>query len=51
MYEYKVVNADRPISETQLNELGRQGWKLIQLVPFTQSGHMFLVYLVRDKTN
>lgn len=32
MYKYKILEADSLINEHQLNELARDGWKLVTII-------------------
>ena len=31
-YEYKVTKSDKPLSANQLNELGQDGWELVDMI-------------------
>ena len=47
MTEHKTLESDRPISASQLDELARQGWELIQSIPRAGSG--YIQYLKRER--
>lgn len=48
MYEYKTLAADGLPSEASLNDLGKEGWKMVQLV---KHGQNWVLYLVRPLSN
>lgn len=48
MYEYKILAADSLPSENNLNNLGAEGWRLIQVVVCRGQ---FLLYLIRERSN
>jgi len=45
-YEYKIMRSVnmKPLNEEQLNELGKDGWMLIQILPINGE---ILVYMMR----
>lgn len=46
MYEYNVLEADGLVSKEQLNELSKEGWRLVTIVP---EGNKYYLYLERSK--
>jgi len=39
-YEYKVTKSDKPLSANQLNELGLEGWELVDMIR-TDDGNIY----------
>lgn len=48
MWEYKTALADALPNEANLNELGREGWEMIQIVKHELG---FVLYLKRPVSN
>jgi len=54
-YEYRIMSGDRLPNEANLNELGKQGWKLVTIVNggeqpgFSRLPGEVILYLVREQ--
>lgn len=46
MLEYKILQADSLINENQLNELAKEGWRLITIV---KNDNLFYFYFEKNK--
>lgn len=48
MYEYKILESDGPPSENNLNQLGKDRWRLAQFLVL--DGKLYL-YMIREIQN
>ena len=49
MYEYKVIKAVVKAAEKEMNELAKQGWKVIAVSPDIARGMGLIITLEREK--
>lgn len=47
MFRYRILKGDSPPNEDDLQQLGTEGWCLVQIVSYTDG---WLVYLVQEIT-
>jgi hypothetical protein len=49
MFEYKVFDAkSASIAQTKINELAKQGWRVISVIPWAYATTMIVVTMERE---
>ena len=49
MYEYKIIKSVVKSAEKEINELAKQGWRVIEVSPDIARGMVLIITLEREK--